>query len=88
MEWQKRYATTIYGLIDYFGGMETVARILNVTIDDLHLWAEGRAAPPPGAFRIMVDSLNPDLEGRAAEQDDGGEGWIRTNVHGVANRSM
>jgi hypothetical protein len=49
------YAATICGLIDYFGGYETVARILNVTVAELEGWAAGRAKPPTEAFLRLIN---------------------------------
>jgi hypothetical protein len=39
-------ATTIAGLVDYFGGEATVALILNVTVEDVRRWTDGKASPP------------------------------------------
>ena len=39
-------ANTIAGLVDYFGGDATVALILNVTVEDVRRWSEGKAQPP------------------------------------------
>jgi hypothetical protein len=49
-------ATTIAGMLDYYGP-EHLARILNVSLFDLHRWADGTARPPNGVFfRIMSAS--------------------------------
>ena len=52
------YATTICGLVEFFGGFEVVARILNVTVLELQGWAEGRTRPPTDAFLRLVDMRN------------------------------
>jgi hypothetical protein len=49
------YATTISGLVDYFGGYETLARILNVNVDELQRWSEGKARPPSHVFFRLIE---------------------------------
>jgi hypothetical protein len=49
------YASTISSLVEYFEGYETLAVILNVNVDDLHRWAEGKSRPPVDVFLRMVD---------------------------------
>ena len=49
------YAETIAGLIEYYGGHTTVARILNVTVQDLERWCEGKARPPTDIFLRVID---------------------------------
>jgi hypothetical protein len=50
----------INALVEYFGGFEILARILNVRVEDLKAWAEGRARPPTDiSFRLLQ------LSGRA-----------------------
>jgi len=49
------YATTIRGLVEFFGGFEVVARILNVTVLELQGWAEGRTRPPTDAFMRLIE---------------------------------
>ena len=44
------FASTISGLVDYFGGHERLALILDVTVDDLQRWSEGKARPPAHVF--------------------------------------
>ncbi len=47
------YASTISNAVEYFEGYATLAVILNVTVDDLRRWAEGRSYPPADVlFRI------------------------------------
>lgn len=48
------YAGTLAGLIDYYGAIH-LARILNVRVDDLFRWAEGRARPPADVFFRIVN---------------------------------
>ena len=44
----------INALVEYFGGYEMLARILNVRIEDLQAWAEGRTRPPTDvSFRLL-----------------------------------
>lgn len=48
--------SSIAGIVEYFGGYETVARILNVSVRELEQWAAGRSAPPADAFeRFLVE---------------------------------
>jgi hypothetical protein len=49
------YASTISSLVEYYEGYETLAVILNVKVDDLHRWAEGKARPPVDVFLRIVD---------------------------------
>ena len=49
----KLYASTIAGLIDYYGATH-LARILNVRVDELFNWANGTDCPPTHVFfRIL-----------------------------------
>jgi hypothetical protein len=48
-------AATISGLVDYFGGYENLALILNVSVDDLRRWSEGKARPPAHIFFRFMD---------------------------------
>ena len=44
----------INSLVEYFGGYEMLARILNVRVDDLRAWAEGRVRPPRDiSFKLL-----------------------------------
>ena len=44
----------INALVEYFGGLEILARILNVRVEDLKAWAEGRTRPPTDvSFRLL-----------------------------------
>jgi hypothetical protein len=49
------YANTISGLVEYFEGYEMLAVILNVNVDDLRRWAEGKSRPPVDVFLRMAD---------------------------------
>ncbi len=49
------YTRTIASVVDYFEGYETPALILNVSVEDLRRWAEGRSRPPTEVFFRIVD---------------------------------
>lgn len=49
------YTSTISKVVDYFEGYETVALILNVNVEELRRWADGRARPPSEVFLRIVD---------------------------------
>lgn len=49
------YASTISSLVDDFEGYGTLAVILNVSVEDLRRWAEGRARPPVDVFLRIID---------------------------------
>ncbi|HEX6318502.1 MAG TPA: hypothetical protein VFZ84_06480 [Burkholderiales bacterium] len=49
------YTRTIASVVDYFEGYETLALILNVSVEDLQRWAEGRSRPPTEVFFRIVD---------------------------------
>ena len=54
------YTSTISSVVDYYEGYETLALILNVNVDDLRRWADGRSRPPTeGFFRIMDLATRP-----------------------------
>jgi len=48
-------ARTISSAVEYFEGYETLAVILNVNVDDLRRWAEGKSRPPVDVFLRIVD---------------------------------
>ncbi len=52
---RKLYASTISSAVDYFEGYGTLAIILNVRVDDLRRWAEGKSRPPVDVFLRIVD---------------------------------
>jgi hypothetical protein len=49
------YTSTISSLVEYFEGYGTLALILNVNVDELRRWAEGRSRPPTEIFLRIVD---------------------------------
>lgn len=49
------YASRISSLVEYFEGYETLAVILNVNVDDLRRWAEGKSRPPVDVFLRIAD---------------------------------
>ncbi len=49
------YTSRISSLVEYFEGYETLAVILNVNVDDLRRWAEGKSRPPVDVFLRMAD---------------------------------
>jgi hypothetical protein len=49
------YASTISSVVEYFEGYGTLAVILNVNVDDLRRWAEGKSRPPVDVFLRIVD---------------------------------
>lgn len=53
------YAGTIAGLLDYYGHAQ-LARILDVPLEDLYRWIEGKARPPTGTFLRIIDLTNGD----------------------------
>jgi hypothetical protein len=53
------YTRTISSAVEYFEGYGTLAVILNVSVDDLRRWAEGRSRPPVDVFLRIVDLTAP-----------------------------
>jgi hypothetical protein len=51
------YASTIAGLMDYFGAIH-LARMLNVSVNDLDRWAAGKARPPTEIFFRIINMAN------------------------------
>ena len=49
------YTSTISSAVAYFEGYGTLALILNVKVDDLRRWAEGKSRPPVDVFLRIVD---------------------------------
>ena len=49
------YSRTISSVVEYYEGYATLALILNVSVEDLRRWAEGRARPPTDVFLRIVD---------------------------------
>lgn len=52
---KEMYARTITSAVDYFEGYGTLAVILNVSVDDLRRWAEGRSYPPADVLHRIVN---------------------------------
>jgi hypothetical protein len=52
------YTRTISSVADYFEGYETLALILNVNLDELRRWGDGRSRPPAEVFFRIVDLAN------------------------------
>jgi hypothetical protein len=48
------YASTISRAVEYFEGYGTLAVILNVNVDDLRRWAEGKSYPPADVLLRIV----------------------------------
>jgi hypothetical protein len=49
------YASTISSAVEYFEGYGTLAVILNVSVDDLRRWAEGKSYPPADVLLRIVN---------------------------------
>lgn len=49
------YTRTISSVVDYYEGYETLALILNVNVDELRRWADGRSRPPTAVFLRIID---------------------------------
>jgi hypothetical protein len=49
------YTSTISSVVDYFEGYETLALILNVNVEELRRWADGKSRPPSDVFLRIVD---------------------------------
>ena len=49
------YAQPIADLVEDFDGYTTLARVLNVKVDELHRWSEGIGRPPADVFFRMVN---------------------------------
>ena len=49
------YTSTISSVVDFYEGYETLALILNVSIEELRRWADGRSRPPTDVFLRIVD---------------------------------
>jgi hypothetical protein len=49
------YISTISSVVDYFEGYETLALVLNVNVEELRRWADGRSRPPSDVFLRIVD---------------------------------
>lgn len=62
------YSRTITSLVEYFDGYQTLAVILNVSVNDLRRWSEGKACPPSEVFLQMVDLANGEAARRPGER--------------------
>lgn len=49
------YVSTISSLVDDFEGYATLALILNVNVEDLRRWGEGKSRPPVDVFLRIVN---------------------------------
>jgi hypothetical protein len=47
----EHYSSTISSALELFEGYGTLAVILNVSVDDLRRWAEGKSYPPAEVLR-------------------------------------
>jgi len=52
---KETYASTISSAVEFFEGYGTLAVILNVSVDDLHRWVEGKSYPPAEVLRRIAD---------------------------------
>jgi hypothetical protein len=58
---RKLYTSTISSAVEFFEGYGTLAVILNVSVDDLRGWAEGKSYPPADVLlRIVNLTRRPD----------------------------
>ena len=48
------YAATISSAVEFFEGYGTLAVILNVNVDDLRRWAEGKTYPPADVLQRIL----------------------------------
>ena len=57
---EETYASSISSAVEFFEGYGTLAVILNVHVDDLRRWAEGKSYPPADVLRRIVTLRRPD----------------------------
>lgn len=57
METYRPYAEALRAAVDALGGEKELAERLGVDAKDLHVWVEGRAAPPLAAFLEALDVI-------------------------------
>ena len=55
------YASTITSAVEFFEGYGTLAVILNVRVEDLRRWAEGKSYPPADVYNRIVKLTRPSL---------------------------
>jgi len=60
------YTRTISSAVEYFEGYGMLAVILNVGVEDLRRWAEGKSRPPVDVFLRIVDLTTPPLRRRGS----------------------
>ena len=53
---KETYASTISSAVEFFEGYGTLAVILNVSVDDLRRWVDGKSYPPAEVLR-RIDNL-------------------------------
>jgi len=51
---KEHYSRTISSAVEFFEGYGTLAVILNVSVDDLRRWAEGKSYPPAEVLRRIA----------------------------------
>lgn len=49
------YIRTIAAVVEDYEGYATLALILNVRVEELQRWAEGRSRPPTDVFMRIID---------------------------------
>jgi hypothetical protein len=52
---REHYSSAISSAVEFFEGYGTLAVILNVSVDDLRRWVEGKAYPPADVLRRIAD---------------------------------
>lgn len=57
---KETYATSISSAVEFFEGYGTLAVILNVNVDDLRRWADGKSYPPADVLLRIVNLRRPD----------------------------
>lgn len=55
MEDRDLYVQTICAVVESFGSYQTLASVLNVRVEDLSNWSQGKARPPTDVFLKIVD---------------------------------
>jgi hypothetical protein len=51
---KQHYSSAISSAVEFFEGYGTLAVILNVSVDDLRRWAEGKSYPPAEVLRRIA----------------------------------
>jgi hypothetical protein len=57
---REHYSSTISSAVEFFEGYGTLAVILNVSVDDLRRWVEGKSYPPAEVLRRIDNLRRPD----------------------------